>query len=344
MRYRTFGRSGLRVSEAFLGTMTFGEEWGWGASAKDCRSMVDAYAEAGGNVIDTANNYTEGASERIVGEVLGADRDHFVLATKYTLTLDGADPNASGNHRKSLTRSLEQSLRRLRTDYVDILWVHIWDALTPVEETMRALDDLVRSGKVLYVGISDTPAWVVARANTLAEARGLTPFTGLQLPYSLVERDIERELLPMADALDLSVAAWSPLAGGVLSGKFTRPEPAGAGGSTRKNRDQISERDLRIARETDAVADELGVASAQVALAWTMAHHPWVHPILGARSTDQLTANLAALDLRLPPEALRRLDEASAVPLGFPHDFIESAREFVYGQVIRDVVTRTSTR
>jgi aryl-alcohol dehydrogenase-like predicted oxidoreductase len=258
MKYRTFGRSGLRVSEAFLGTMTFGGDWGWGASPDECRAMLTAYAEAGGNVIDTASNYTDGTSERIVGELLGADRDHFVLATKYTLSLDRSDPNASGNHRKSLTRSLDQSLRRLRTDYVDILWVHIWDPHTPIEETMRALDDAVRAGKVLYVGISDAPAWVVARANTLAESRGLTAFTGLQVPYSLVERDVERELLPMAEALDLSVAAWSPLAGGVLSGTFTR---TGAEGPTRKNRADVSERDLGIAREVDAVADDLGVDS-----------------------------------------------------------------------------------
>ncbi|HZE32120.1 MAG TPA: aldo/keto reductase [Actinoallomurus sp.] len=341
MKYRTFGRSGLRVSEVFLGTMTFGEDWGWGASAENCRKLVTAYAEAGGNVIDTANNYTDGASERIVGELVESDRDHFVLSTKYTLSLDGTDPNASGNHRKSLTRSLEQSLRRLRTDHIDILWVHIWDAHTPIEEMMRALDDAVRMGKVGYIGISDAPAWVVARANTLAESRGLTAFTGVQLPYSLVQRDIERELLPMADALSLSVAAWSPLAGGVLSGKFTRPEAAETTGSTRKKLADISERDLRVAREVDAVADDLGVSSPEVALAWTMARRPWVHPIVGARRLDQLTTNLAALDLRLPEEALGRLDEASAIELGFPHDFIESSREFVYGPVSRNVLGRT---
>jgi aryl-alcohol dehydrogenase-like predicted oxidoreductase len=192
---------------------------------EECRELFAAYAEAGGNVIDTANAYTNGASERIVGELLGADRDRFVVATKYTMTNDGTDPNASGNHRKSLQRSLEQSLDRLRTDYIDLLWVHIWDPDTPVEEMMRALDDAVRTGKVLYIGISDTPAWVVSRANALADWHDWSPFIGLQLPYSLVQRDIERELLPMADALGLSVAAWSPLAGGVLSGKFTRSAP-----------------------------------------------------------------------------------------------------------------------
>jgi aryl-alcohol dehydrogenase-like predicted oxidoreductase len=328
MRYRAFGRSGLRVSEVFLGTMTFGSEWGWGATPEECRKLFTAYAEAGGNVIDTANRYTDGASERIVGELLGADRDRFVVATKYTLTTDPADPNSSGNHRKSLMRSLEQSLDRMRTDHVDILWVHIWDPDTPIEEMMRALDDAVRAGKVLYVGISDTPAWVVARANALADWHGWSPFIGLQLPYSLVQRDIERELLPMAGALGLSVAAWSPLAGGVLSGKFTRSGPDGA---TRVNPSDISERDLRIAREVDAVADELGVSSSQVALAWLLAKRPLVHPIIGARRPGQLGDNLAALQVHLPGDAVRRLDEVSPPSLGFPAEFIASSRGFVYG-------------
>ena len=328
MRYRTLGRSGLRVADVFLGTMTFGADWGWGAPIEECRRLLDAYAEAGGNVIDTANNYTDGNSERIVGELLGRDRDQYVLSTKYTLSLDRADANASGNHRKSLTRSLEQSLTRLRTDRIDLFWVHIWDPRTPIEETMRALDDAVRAGKVLYVGISDAPAWVVARANMLAELRGWSPFVGLQIPYSLVQREVERELLPMADALGLSIAAWSPLAGGILSGKFSRGlEP----GETRVDASKISERDLGIARVVDAVADELGVSSSRVALAWTRARRPFVHPIIGARKLDQLTDNLAAVDLVLPDEAVARLDEASAVELGFPHDFITGTREFVYG-------------
>jgi aryl-alcohol dehydrogenase-like predicted oxidoreductase len=330
MRYTTFGRSGLRVSEAFLGTMTFGEDWGWGTSPAECRKILTAYAEAGGNVIDTANKYTDGSSERIVGEMLGSERDRFVVATKYTLSMDGDDPNASGNHRKNLKHSVEQSLRRLDTDYIDILWVHIWDADTPVEETMRALDDLVSAGRVLYVGISDTPAWVVSRANTLAELRGWTPFVGLQLPYSLIQRGIERELLPMADALDLSVAAWSPLGGGVLSGKFTRTDTTTG---SRVSRDAVSERDLEIARQVDAVADDLGVTSSQVALAWTRARHRWVHPIIGARTTDQFTDNLASLSLELPQDAVARLNEASAIDVGFPQDFIESSKEFVYGPV-----------
>lgn len=331
MRYTTFGNTGLRVSAAFLGTMGFGEDWGWGVSTEDCRKIFNAYAEAGGNVIDTANRYTDGSSERIVGELLGADRERFVLGTKYTLTMDGTDPNAAGNHRKSLRRSVEDSLRRLGTDYLDVLWVHIWDAETPIEETMRALDDLVRSGKVLYIGLSDAPAWVASRANTMAELRGWTQFAGLQLNYSLLERGIERELLPMADALDLSVAAWAPLARGVLTGKFTRD---GATEGSRMKRDNLSERDLAIAAEVDAVADELEVSSSQVAIAWTRARHRWIHPIIGARSVSQLTDSVAALDLELPVDAVRRLDAASAFELGFPQDFIGMAREFVYGPSI----------
>lgn len=231
MRYRTFGRSGLRVSEVFLGTMTFGTDWGWGASVQECRKLLDAYAEAGGNVIDTANAYTEGSSERAVGELLGADRDRFVVATKYTVTGDGSDPNASGNHRKNLVLSLEQSLQRLRTDYIDLLWVHLWDRLTPVEEMMRALDDAVRAGKVLYVGISDTPAWVVSRANTLAALRGWSPFIGLQVPFSLVQREVERELLPMAADCELSVAACRAAGRGSAQREVhpARPDGSGAG-------------------------------------------------------------------------------------------------------------------
>jgi len=320
--------------------MGFGEDWGWGASTAECRKMFTAYAEAGGNVIDTANRYTEGSSERIVGDLLAAERDRFVLATKYTVTTDGTDPNASGNHRKNLKHSVEQSLRRLNTDYIDLLWVHIWDPNTPIEETMRALDDLVRSGKVLYLGISDAPAWVTARANTLAELRGWTSFVGLQLSYSLIQRDIERELLPMADALRMSVAAWAPLARGILSGKFTR---TGATAGSRISRDAISERDLTIARAVDSVADDLDVSSSQVALAWTRARHAWVHPILGVRTLDQLVDSLGAFELRLPSEAVQRLNDAAAFDLGFPQDFIEMSRDFVYGPVNQNVISRSRT-
>ena len=218
MRYKLLGKSGLRVSELVLGTMTFGEDWGWGASQEVSRQMFDAYANAGGNFIDTANRYTNGTSERFVGDFIAADREHFVVATKYTLMTRSGDPNAAGNQRKNMVQALEASLKRLRTDYVDLFWVHAWDFLTPVEEVMRGLDDLVRAGKVLYVGISDTPAWVVAQANTLADLRGWSRFVGLQLRYSLADRAAERDLLPMARALDIGVMAWSEVGAGRLTG------------------------------------------------------------------------------------------------------------------------------
>ena len=236
MRYRRFGTSGLRVSELFLGAMTFGEQGGVGAPVEECRRIVDAYDDAGGNLVDTAVNYRGGASEEIVGELLAGRRDRFVLSTKYTVSRDRDDPNAAGNHRKNLRLSLQTSLRRLRTDYIDIYWVHMWDRHTPAEETMRALDDEVRAGRILYIGISDTPAWLVARANTLAEWRGWTAFAGLQAPYSLLQREIERELLPMAESTGMTVAAWSPLAGGILSGKFSTPSRAEPGHPRQRRR------------------------------------------------------------------------------------------------------------
>ena len=299
-----------------------------GAPPAECRRMFDAYAEAGGNVIDTAVNYTDGASERIVGELVGPVRDQFILSTKYTLTTDGSDPNASGNHRKNLTRSLERSLEHLRTDRVDIYWVHIWDPRTPVEETMRALDDAVRAGKVQYVGVSDAPAWVISRANTLAEWRGWTGAAAIQVPYNLVQRDVERDLLPMAESLGLSVAAWSPLAGGVLSGKFSSGQAAQ---STRLSAKSISDRDLAIAGTVQEVANARGASPSQVAIAWTMARHSWVHPIVGARRLDQLVDNLGSLDVSLGVDELARLDAASAITMGFPHDFIRETSSFVYG-------------
>jgi aryl-alcohol dehydrogenase-like predicted oxidoreductase len=322
--------SGLRVSELVLGAMTFGEQGGVGAPMSECRRMLDLYAEAGGNMIDTAVNYRDGASEEFLGELLAGRRESFVLGTKYTVSRDRTDPNAAGNHRKNLRASLETSLRRLRTDYVDLYWVHMWDRHTPVEETMRALDDAVRAGKILYVGISDTPAWVVSRANTLAEWRGWTPFAGLQVPYNLLNRDIERELLPMAEAFGMSVASWGPLAGGILSGKFTRP--GGPAGPSRVAPDSLGERDLAAARAVQEVADELGATASQVAIAWTRARSRAVHPILGARSVEQLKDNLGAVDLTLPAEAVQRLDAAVDFSAGFPTDFIDQTSPWVFGE------------
>jgi aryl-alcohol dehydrogenase-like predicted oxidoreductase len=318
MRYRLLGQTGLRVSELFLGAMIFGKQGEGVVPPDESGRMLDLYADAGGNVIDTANAY--GDSEVVLGELLGGRRDRFVLATKYTLSRDDSDPNAAGNHRKNLTLSLEASLRRLRTDYLDVYWVHIWDWHTPIEETMRALDDAVRAGKILYVGISDAPAWLVARANTLAEWRGWTPFAGLQVPYNLLKRDVERELLPMAEAFGMSVAAWAPLAGGVLSGKFTRPGGAEAG--TRVAPESLSARDHAAARAVQEVADGLGATAAQVAIAWTYARSRAVHPIIGARSAQQLKDNLGAAEVALPAEAVQRLEAAVEFDVGFPADFI----------------------
>ena len=222
MRYRLLGHSGLRVSELCLGAMTFGEDWGWGSSKVQSREVLDAFFEAGGNFIDTANVYTNGTSETLLGEFLAGNRQHAVLATKYTNAMPGTDPNAGGNQRKNMVQSIEASLKRLRTDYVDLYWLHIWDQMTPIDEVMRAFDDLVRQGKILYAGVSDMPAWVAAQANTLAELRGWTRFVGLQIEYSLIERTVERELLPMAQSLGIGVTAWSPLAGGVLTGKYAQ--------------------------------------------------------------------------------------------------------------------------
>ncbi len=329
MRYRLFGDSGLRVSELFLGAMTFGEQGGVGAPLEECRRILDAYADAGGNVIDTAINYRGGASEEILGELLTGRRDRFVLATKYTASRDRDDPNAAGNHRKNLRLSLETSLRRLRTDYLDVYWVHMWDRQTPIEETMRALDDEIRAGRILYVGISDAPAWIVARANTLADWRGWSRFVGLQVPYSLLQRDIERELLPMAEALGIAVAAWSPLAGGVLSGKYTRPESPGPG--TRIDPASLTDHQRNVAAAVQSVADDLGATPSQVAIAWTRTRPPAVHPIIGARRLDQLLDNLGSLDINLPADAAARLESAAPIDLGFPTTFIDQTSPWVFG-------------
>src|SRR5271163_2857864 len=261
MRYKLLGKSGLRVSEVCLGTMTFGEDWGWGASPEESRKVFDTFLEAGGNFIDTANVYTNETSEQLLGEFMAGHRDKIVLATKYTNAGPGKDPNAAGNHRKSMVQALEASLNRLKCDYIDLYWLHIWDQITPIEEVMRAFDDLLRQGKILYAGVSDMPAWLVARANTLAELRGWTSFVGLQIEYSLIERTPERDLLPMAADLGVGVTAWSPLAGGVLTGK--QLEPGGAKESRQSHgfMQQFMQSNARkeaVAREVVAVARESG--------------------------------------------------------------------------------------
>ncbi|GAA3731561.1 aldo/keto reductase [Plantactinospora mayteni] len=334
MRYRLLGQSGLRVSELFLGTMGFGTQGGVGAPLPVARDVLDAYLDAGGNVVDTAVNYGGGESERILGELLVGRRDRVVLATKYTASRDSTDPNGYGNHRKNLRLSLETSLRRLRTDHIDLYWVHVWDRHTPIEETMRALDDAVQAGKILYLGISDAPAWVVSRANTLAQWRGWAPFVGLQVPYNLLERDIERELLPMAEAFGMTVASWSPLAHGLLSGRHTRAGGSAgnrAGGSAGDRAGEgfeaLSGREQAATTAVQEIADELGVTPAQVAIAWTRAGSRAVHPIFGATTVAQLKENVGAVDVALPAEAVRRLSAAVEFTAGFPADFIASCEE-----------------
>lgn len=325
MRYRLLGPTGLRVSELCLGTMTFGTDWGWGADEAECERIVAAYRDAGGNFLDTASNYTNGSSERIVGELTAGERDRWVIATKYTLTLDAGDPNAGGNHRKSLVRALEQSLRRLRTDYVDLLWLHMRDATTPIEEIVRALDDQVRLGKVLYVGISDSPAWVASRANAIAELRGWSPFVAVQIPYSAVARDPEREVIPMAEELGLTVAAWGVLEHGLLSGR--KPETLRWPGAP-------SERARAVVAAVELVSAESGATPGQVAIAWLRRR---VVPIVGVRTAAQLEENLGALTVDLSDEQIARIDEAGAQPLGFPRSFLESdgVRELIYGTTWR---------
>jgi aryl-alcohol dehydrogenase-like predicted oxidoreductase len=329
MRYRLLGKSGLRVSELALGTMTFGESWGWGASRTESGRIFEAFAEAGGTFVDTACNYTDGESETILGELLAADRERFVLATKYSLTMRRDDPNGGGNSRKSMVQTLEASLKRLRTDYVDLLWLHMWDGMTPVEEVVRGLDDLVRAGKVLYVGFSDTPSWVVSQAVAIAELRGWARPVALQLPYSLADRDPERDLLPMARALDLAVTAWGTLEGGALTGKYLEE------GDEPRRYGAVGERTNELAREVLAVADEVGVSPSQVAIAWVLAQ-PWpLIPIVGARGEAQLRDNLGALEVELPEDSLERLSAASGFRPGFPRDFLESdhVRGLIFGEM-----------
>src|SRR5271165_5334152 len=335
MKYRLLGNSGLRVSEVSLGTMTFGEDWGWGAPKDESRKIYDAYRETGGNFIDTANVYTNGSSETLVGEFMRDHRQSVVLATKYTNAMAGNDPNAAGNHRKSMVQAIEASLRRLKTDYIDLYWLHIWDQMTPVEEVMRAFDDLVSQGKVLYIGVSDAPAWWIAQANTLAELRGWTRFIGLQIEYSLIERTVERELNPMAKAFNLGLVAWSPLAGGVLSGKYHSGKTTEARFSSDMMQPFLhsGERPDRIVAALQKVSQQVGRSPAQVALAWLRYRDIPVIPIVGARRVSQLQDNLASLELELTREQVSALDEASAIEMGFPHDFYanEMVKTFRYG-------------
>jgi aryl-alcohol dehydrogenase-like predicted oxidoreductase len=337
MNYRILGRSGLRVSELCLGALTFGQlpfrGRPFGVSLEESAALFQMYADRGGNFIDTADIYGAGLSETYVGELVAPDRDHYVVATKYTITTRPGDPNRSGSHRKNMVQAVEQSLRRLRTDRIDLYWVHFWDSYTPVEELMRGLDDLVRAGKVLYIGVSDAPAWRVSQANMLAELRGWTSFVGLQIEYSLIERTPERDLLPMAAACGLTVTAWSPLGGAVLTGKYDR-DPAAADSQRSESNEafgKLTDRNRTIARAVCEVAAQLGRSPAQVALGWLRRRPQTILPIIGARTLAQLEENLGVLEFKLPDDADAALNAVSEVPLGFPHDFLLRNAEWFYG-------------
>lgn len=337
--YVLLGRSGLRVSPLCLGTMTFGEDWGWGSSQDDSKAIFDKYLHMGGNFIDTANLYTGGTSESFIGGYMQGRREQIVLATKFTLSMRHGDPNAGGNGRKNMVQSVNESLQRLKTDFIDLLYAHAWDEATPMEELMRGFDDLVRQGKVLYVALSDFPAWKVAEAQTMATLRGYAPVAGLQIEHSLVERTVERELIPAAKDLGLAVLPWSPLAGGVLSGKYTKEDVAKAQADPEKNPGagarplwgKLNERNLRIADVVKEVAADVGATPSQVALRWLIDQRHTSIPIIGARTMAHLEDNLAALAVELTPDHIRRLNEVSAVDLGFPRTFLDRVR----GPIIR---------
>lgn len=339
--YRLLGRSGLRVSPLSLGTMTFGSQWGWGADRNEARRIFDLYIDRGGNFIDTAVNYTNGEAERFLGEFVGDKRERLVLATKFTMARDPGNPNSGGNHRLNMVRSVEQSLRQLATDRIDLVHLHAWDMTTRPDEVMRALDDLVRSGKVLYLGICNTPAWRIAEMQTLADMRGWSPFVALQIEYSLVERTVEHELMPMAAALGLGVLPWSPLGGGVLAGKYTpadiQDSREAAVSTSRKgiiaSSGHLTERAIAIAQEVRAVAEDVGATSSQVALAWTLANPVVVSPIMGARTIAQAEENLGALDVTLSPEQLARLNRVSEPDPIFPARFVERplVQQLIFG-------------
>jgi aryl-alcohol dehydrogenase-like predicted oxidoreductase len=339
--YRLLGHSGLRVSPLSLGTMTFGQEWGWGADESEARRIFDLYCDRGGNFIDTAVNYTNGASERILGSFIRDRRERIVLATKFSMAREPGNPNSGGNHRLNMVRSLEQSLRQLDTDRIDLFYLHAWDFTSRPEEVMRALDDLVRSGKVLYLGICNTPAWRISQMQAIAELRGWAAFAALQIEYSLVERTVEHELIPMASQLGLGVLPWSPLGGGVLTGKYSQADVAEVASSevsqTRKGvvaqSGHLNTRAIGIADVVRDVAWENGASPSQVALAWTLANPSVTSPVIGARTMAQAEDNLGALDVALAAEHLDRLDQASRPDPIFPGRFVGSpmVQQLIFG-------------
>jgi aryl-alcohol dehydrogenase-like predicted oxidoreductase len=334
-QYVTLGRSGLRVSPLCLGAMTFGEDLGWGTSVEESEQIIDRYLELGGNFIDTANFYTRSHSEKIIGDHIGRHpgrRDRAVIATKFSGNLYPGDPNGGGSGRKSIIKACENSLRRLQTDYIDLYWLHIWDRNTPLEETMAALDDLVRAGKVRYLGVSDTPAWKIVEANLLAGFRGWSSFVGLQIEYSLLERTVEQDLVPMATEFGLGITPWSPLKGGVLSGKYTRDNA----GRQQSGRGAMV--DTFLNEDTYALIDELEIiakshntAVSSVALAWLHAQQAVTSIIVGARRLSQFDDNVRAVDVSLTADEVARLNALTEPTFAFPHGMLEMAPGIING-------------
>ena len=333
-KYYTLGRSGLRVSRLALGTMTFGTEWGWGAERDTAKTLFNDYVEAGGNFIDTADLYTNGTSETWLGEFIAERnlRDKIVIATKFTYNAEPGNPNAGGNGRKNIMRAVEGSLKRLNTDYIDLYLLHTWDRITPAEEVMRTLDDLVRSGKVRYIGLSDVPAWYASRAQTIAQLRGYETLCTLQLEYSLVERNIENEFIPLGTEQGMGIMVWSPLASGLLSGKYRPSEEGGKGegrleamkDSNNPGFQKFTEKNWKIVAELETVAQEIDRSMAQVAVNWAANQPGIASVIIGATKPHQLQDNLQALDFTIPDELLMRLDRVSTPTLTFPYSFFGS--------------------
>lgn len=343
--YVTLGRSGLRVSRLCLGTMTFGPEWGWGCDVATSKRMLDTYYDRGGNFIDTANIYTKGHSEKIIGDHLGSNphrRDRMVIATKFMGNLFTGDPNAGGAHRKAVYEQLHHSLRRLQTDYIDLYWMHFSDPHTPIDETMRTLDDVVRAGKVRYIGFSDTPAYRCVQAQMMAEWHGWTPLIALQIEYSLLERTVEAELIPMAVEMGMGVTPWSPLKGGVLACKYGRDGAATGATAGKPGRGEwvtrhINDRSMALCDALKSFAAQMHCTPSQLAIAWVQSRAGVSSTIIGARSVDQLNDNLKALEVRLMPEHLARLDELTRPVLPFPHSFLPNVRSvFQAGTTIND--------
>ncbi|MAY73748.1 MAG: aldo/keto reductase [Phycisphaerae bacterium] len=344
--YVSLGRSGLRVSPMCLGAMTFGLDWGWGSDVETSQKVIDTYIERGGNFIDTANMYTKGHSEKIIGDHLGkhaSRRDRVVIATKCTGNMFLGDPNAGGGGRKNILDAVDHSLRRLQTDYIDLLWAHFLDPHTPIEETLHTFDQLVRSGKVRYVGLSDHPAWICARSQEIARANRWAPITAIQIEYSLGERTVEGELIPMAREMGMGVTPWSPLKGGVLTGKYTRDSKPDEGRVKSGWTDNIDEKTYGIIDVLVDVSKQAACTPAQVALAWVQSRSGVTSTIIGARTLEQLDANLAALEVSLSDEQIARLDEASAVRQAFPFDFNARITQEIQGGTTVNGLKRSPT-